>query len=162
MVKIIVVALLFVNLIACGPVEQASSREAAQPTAIFSCLSSQNQCQVATKAGDFSVQFSGQRVDGKIKTELPFQVQLSFLSHSDNKQLKTVDSYLEGKEMFMGKIPVFFQLSNNNTNIRVAESLLANCAEEVMTWRLWFKVELLVAGETQQQHFFIDFDSQRL
>ncbi len=64
--------------------------------------------------------------------------------------------------MFMGKIPVFFQRDHNEINSMVAQSLLASCSEEVMTWRLWFQVEITVDGKVQQQNFFIDFDSEKL
>jgi len=159
MVKIIIVALLIVNVIACEPVQQAASREKT-PQFSFNCITSQSECEIDTNFGTFFVQFSGQTVEGKLQTELPFNIQLSLASNSKKTQLVKIDSYLEGKEMFMGKIPIFFNTDKHN--VAIAESLLANCAEEVMVWRLWFKIELSVAGETQQQNFFIDFDSQRL
>ena len=64
--------------------------------------------------------------------------------------------------MFMGKIPIFFEMDKDLANSMIAESLLANCSEDVMTWRLWFQVEITADGKIQQQNFFIDFDSERL
>ena len=66
-------------------------------------------------------------------------------------------AYLEGRDMFMGKVPVFFETMGKK-NIYVAESLLANCSEEQMVWRLWITVQL--AENTTI--FFVDFTSQRL
>jgi len=160
MIKIITVILFIFNILACDPIQQASSRGDIQLHSSFTCLTSQNKCDVNSKFGRFNIQFSGEAIQERIKTELPFQIQLKFDAADETHQLKNISSYLEGKTMFMGKIPVFFQ--NNKTNVMVAESLLASCSEEVMTWRLWFQVEIVADGEIQQQDFFIDFDSERL
>jgi hypothetical protein len=66
-------------------------------------------------------------------------------------------AYLEGRDMFMGKVPVFFEPTGDG-KIYLAESLLANCSEEQMVWRLWITVELIDKNQT----FFVDFTSQRL
>lgn len=160
MIKIIVVILLIFNSLACEPIQQASSRGDIQLHYSFTCLTSQSNCDVKSKFGHFTIQFSGKAGQERIKTELPFQIQLKFDPAAEIYQLKNIASYLEGKTMFMGKIPVLFQ--KNKTNAMVAESLLASCSEEVMMWRLWFQVEIIVDGEIQQQGFFIDFESQRL
>ncbi len=160
MIKIFSVILLIFNILACNPIQQASNRGDIQLQPSFSCLTSQNNCVVNSKFGRFSIQFSGETPHKRIKTELPFQIQLEFEASDKTFQLKSISSYLEGKTMFMGKIPVLFH--NNETNSMVAESLLASCSEEVMTWRLWFQIEIIADGEIQQQDFFIDFDSERL
>lgn len=163
MIKIVIVILLTFNIIACEPVQQASKKSKSQQEAPFVCLSSQNQCDINAKLGHFTIQFSGQVEQGRIKTELPFQVQLKFAAVKPSHQLTKVSSYLEGKTMFMGRIPVFFQPDVKTTNTMRADTLLASCSEEVMTWRLWFQLEIMVDdGEIQQQNFFIDFDSKRL
>ncbi|MCI2284519.1 hypothetical protein L3081_15385 [Colwellia sp. MSW7] len=129
----------------------------------FVCIKSQSQCDVETVYGKFTIQFSGDANQTYIKTELPFHAQLTFDATNETYMLKSVSSYLEGKSMFMGKIPVFFEPSENQeSNTRVAESLLASCSEEIMTWLFWFKVEILVDGIVQQQDFLIEFDSERL
>jgi len=160
MIKIIIVILLVFNIIACDPIQQASRKGNIQQLTSFTCLTSQSNCVVQTKFGRFNIQFSGEVPQERIKTELPFQIQVKFDATRETYQLKSISSYLEGKTMFMGKIPVFFQTNKSNTI--VAESLLASCSEEVMTWRLWFQVEVIAEGEIQQQDFFIDFDSERL
>lgn len=162
MIKVIVVILLIINILACNPIQQASQKKNTLPQSPFTCLTSQSRCEVITDLGTFSVQFSGQLDTGKIKTELPFQVRMKFDAITDTSQLKSVSSYLEGKTMFMGKIPVFFQSSKINSDSMSAESLLASCSEEIMTWRLWFNVEIEHEEKITQQDFFIDFDSQRL
>lgn len=170
MIRIIIVILLIFNSLACEPISTVSNNRDIQQQLPFICITSQSQCEVNSHYGRFNILFSQIAQDGKIKTELPFYIQLSFTALTENKlgeksleatgKINKIASYLEGKTMFMGKIPVFFQ--ETNTNALVAESLLASCSEEIMTWRLWFTVEILVDGKIQQQGFFIDFDSQRL
>ena len=161
MMKVVVVILLILNIFACNPIQQASQKKN-MPQIPFSCLASQSNCEVITDLGVFSVQFSGQADMGKIKTELPFKIQLTFDARDKSVHLKNVSSYLEGKTMFMGKIPVFFQMSDKGGNSTVAQTLLASCSDEVMAWRLWFTVEIEQAEMRTKQDFFIDFDSKKL
>jgi len=162
MIRVVIVILLAFNILACEPVPLASEKIKTQHQTSFSCLSSQNQCEINSEFGLFSIQFSGQNEQGRIKTEMPFQIQLQFDANNEKYQLKKVSSYLEGKTMFMGKIPVFFQLDEIMDNVMVAETLLASCSAELMTWRLWFKLEILAEGEIKQQNIFVDFESKRL
>lgn len=160
--KIMFVILLVLNIVACEPVQQASQNKKSSEKYNFICLASQSECEVNTDFGRYTVQFSENNDQGNITTEHPFTIKLTFVKNNKNYQLKKVISYLEGKDMFMGKIPVFFQSNEKTPNSMIAETLLANCSEEVMTWRLWFQVDIVVEGASQQQIFFIDFDSQRL
>jgi len=170
MIKVVVVILFIFNLLACNPIQQASQNKSTHTQLPFTCLASQSRCDVNTDLGSFIIEFSGQVDMGKIKTELPFQIQLTFNALTKNSQLKNVSSYLEGKSMFMGKIPVFFQRAEKNSNSHRAQTLLVSCSEEIMTWRLWFSVEVenndkandKANDKVIQQDFFIDFDSQRL
>ena len=162
MMKVVVVILLILNIFACNPIQQAAQKKNLPPQIPFSCLASQSNCEVITDLGVFSVQFSGQADMGKIKTELPFQIQLTFDGEAENFQLKNVSSYLEGKSMFMGKIPVFFEIAEKSHNTTIAQTLLASCSDEVMTWRIWFTAEIEQADNIIKQDFFIDFDSKRL
>ncbi|MDO6487186.1 hypothetical protein Q4503_05710 [Colwellia sp. 6_MG-2023] len=148
------------TIIACKPVTPVSTNDIKLQPSSFVCLASQSQCRVSVDTGHFDIQFSQVAQEGKIKTELPFYIQLHFDALGEKYKIQSIASYLEGKSMFMGKIPVFFKEGQNNGI--VAESLLANCSEDVMTWRLWFTVKILIADKVQQQDFFIDFDSQRL
>jgi hypothetical protein len=160
--KNFVVILLIFNLFACNPAQQVSQNKTAPSQIPFACLASQSRCDVNTDLGTFTVQFSGQIEQGKVKTELPFQIKLLFDAKVESAKLINVSSYLEGKSMFMGKIPVFFQGIEKNNNVTIAETLLVNCSEEIMTWRLWFSIEIEQMGKAVQQDFFIDFDSKRL
>lgn len=160
MFKIFIILLILINIFACEPIKQAANNKSKQQVLDFTCLTSQHICDVNTELGQFTIHFAGESQQGKIKTELPFQIKLSFNSPEESTQIKKITSYLEGKSMFMGKVPVFFQ--NEPKNTMLAESLLASCSEEIMTWRLWFQIEINADGKIHQQDFFVDFDSVRL
>jgi len=162
MIKVVIILLFTFNILACNPIQQVSQQKSTTPQVPFTCLASQSRCEVSTELGTFTIEFSGQIDAGKVKTELPFEIQLSFDAMNQNAQLKSVSSYLEGKTMFMGKIPVFFQRAERSSESQIAQTLLANCSEDIMTWRLWFTVDIEQVEETTKQDFFIDFDSQRL
>jgi len=129
------------------------------------CIESQSRCKVSTEFANFSLKFSQQQLLDKVKTELPFFIELSLLQEGSEKsneqraqkRITKVSAYLEGKDMFMGKVPVFFE-QGSSEGIYLAQSLLASCSEEQMDWRLWITVEVA----EQKQTFFIDFTSQRL
>jgi hypothetical protein len=159
MIKVILILICIFNILACKP---AGKKLLESPTDYpFSCLSSQSDCVLDTELGQFSIEFSGLAEHGKLKTELPFHIQVQFSPYDKSHQLTSIDSYLEGKDMFMGKIPVFFQ-PNTKENKLQADTLLASCSEEVMTWRLWLTVDIGTSDEVKQQVLFIDFDSKRL
>jgi hypothetical protein len=139
------------------------------------CLSHQTPCIINTELGNFTVKFSqvsiAETTENRIKTELPFKIHLDF-EPSNEKNLTKLSAHLEGKDMFMGKIPVLFNSViilpdldkateavkvGNNVSF-VAKSLLASCSEDIMVWRLWITA---VVGD-EEQSFFIDFDSLRL
>lgn len=172
MIKNIVVILLLISLLACKPASQSTQVNKKAIPDSFICLKSQNQCEVETNYGVFSIKFSPEKQQNYIKTELPFYIEVTFNSVNSEFQLKNIASFFEGKTMFMGRIPVFFakktsahstkNAGKDKNSTFIAESLLASCSEEIMTWRLWFSVEILADGLSQQQDFFIEFDSERL
>ena len=149
-------------LSACKPVSEQDSVNTLNPLVPL-CIASQSQCQVNTELANFSIKFSQQQLSDKVKTELPFFIELTELvesSQSDQvakENTTNISAYLEGKDMFMGKVPVFFEQSGK-AGVYSAQSLLASCSEENMDWRLWITAD--ISGKTQT--FFVDFTSQRL
>ena len=142
---------------ACKPVSEESSVSIASAL-VAQCIDSQSQCEINTELADVSVKFSQHQLSGKVKTELPFFIELTPVSQKNTMQSMTkVSAYLEGKDMFMGKVPVFFEPTDKD-NVYLAQSLLASCSEEQMVWRLWITMEM----EDKAQTFFVDFTSQRL
>lgn len=167
----------FVLLVsACNPVAKKSTATHVS-TLVPQCIRSQSQCEFTTELGSFTVKFSQQQLADTLITELPFFITLSELNASNvlegvNEEATTepkantqssqvnisnVSAYLEGKDMFMGKVPVFFE-QTDKSNTYSAQSLLASCSEEFMVWRLWITLDIA----EQSQTFFVDFTSQRL
>ncbi|MCJ8296076.1 MAG: hypothetical protein MJK15_16860 [Colwellia sp.] len=149
-------------LSACQPVSELDSVNGFN-TLVPLCITSQSQCQVNTELANFSIKFSQQQLSDNVKTELPFLIELTELAETvqseqvTKQSITNISAYLEGKDMFMGKVPVFFEQSGKE-GVYSAQSLLASCSEEHMDWRMWITIEL----KGQEQTFFVDFTSQRL
>jgi len=142
---------------ACKPVDE-QDKLLAQQVSLPQCIESQSKCKITTELADFSIKFSQLQLSDKIKTELPFVIELSQLpSKTVQSSITKVSAYLEGRDMFMGKVPVFFE-KVKESNRYLASTLLANCTEEQMVWRLW----ITVTRAEQEQRIFVDFTSQRL
>ena len=156
----------FILLIsACKPVIEQDSANTLKPLVPL-CIASQSQCQVNTELANLSIKFSQQQLSDKVKTELPFFIELAELTQSaeppqveqvTKQSITNISAYLEGKDMFMGKVPVFFE-QTAKAGVYLAQSLLASCSDEQMVWRLWITAD--ISGQTQT--FFVDFTSQRL
>jgi len=157
--KIFILVSLFLLLMSCNPKQELESIYIAPH-----CLASQSQCMVTNDIGQFNVLFNVDKVHG----DMPFELTLTYPSVNENIKFS---AYLEGKEMFMGKIPVFFTQVQNEQKQR-SEVLLANCSEDQMVWRLWITAEVtdnIVTNELDDNNqsrtkrtFFIDFLSTRL
>jgi len=161
--KSAVSALFLVSLLACSP--DTNQQKLTTP---FQCIKSQTVCEINTDFGTFLVTFNVEQV----LTELPINIRVelkqdTLLSNKTSEQLTyKMTGYMEGKTMFMGKIPLFFTQSTetgkNSQHQFTAETMLGSCSEDVMTWRLWLTVEKTgFDKKTQNTSFFIDFDSTR-
>lgn len=148
----------FLSIItACKPVSETAIKTDVHDV-IAQCIGSQSQCEFITDLTTIRVKFSQQQISDKIITELPFFIELSQFTQQDtHSNITNISAYLEGRDMFMGKVPVFFKKTGNES-IYLAQSLLANCMEEQMVWRLW--ITLKVAEKTQT--LFVDFTSHGL
>ena len=162
-------------LIGCGQAGQTQPKISLSEQDLTTfCLTSQSQCQISTEYGDFEVTFSQvpvvddnaaenapDSVLQNIRTEQPFSIIFKAINPSNlSAKISTVSGHLEGKEMFMGKVPVFFNKAVQDDKF-TANSLLASCSEDIMVWRLWLTVTL-ADKENSEQTFFIDFESIRL
>jgi hypothetical protein len=155
------------------------------------CIASQSQCEVTTEKSQYSVRFWQENLVDTIKGETPFTIEiipLTFLPTKINEPINLatrsiknstitkISGYLEGRDMFMGKVPVFFTTTSTpsptiaqasigqatelaSPSLKnftyLAETQLANCMAEQMVWRLWITVER--AEDTE--NFFVDFTS---
>lgn len=139
---------------ACKP-KQAETTDYIEPQ----CLPEQSVCEIDTKFGPLAVLFNVK----KVQAEVPFTISIV----SDNAQeLLEFTGYIEGKNMFMGKVPVFFQVNDKNQSQVDAETLLASCAEDIMTWRLWLTVKPQKGSKDMSMvenltTVFVDFTSSR-
>lgn len=159
--KTTVVFLLWSSLYGCSPKKSEQS-----PAIPFQCINTQTRCEVMTEFGTVLIKFNVE----KVLTELPFTIQVTLTkdavateSYYSENTLKVL-GYMEGKNMFMGKIPLFFNRVTEDKSSKpfVAETMLGSCSEDIMTWRLWLTLEKPgKAKENQQTTFFIDFDSTR-
>lgn len=136
---------LILLLLGCQPNIERAKRVAPH------CLTSQSDCVVNLPQGNFSVLFDLE----KVKPESEFSVTLVY---QGEQEIERITGYIEGKNMFMGKIPLFFNPAPNqqiNTNF-VAPTMLGSCSQPDMRWRIWFKVAF---ANKQAQSFFIDFST---
>jgi len=144
----------------------------------FKCLKSQSACIVDTKVGKFAVQFA---IKEKVYTEVEFKIALSLVAPDLSElaireqrkveqdkieviksltEITQIKAYLEGRDMYMGKIPVFFEPQVLGDDYQ-AVAMLGSCSEAEMIWRLWFSIEFYSGEEKETQSFFIDFESTR-
>ncbi|XPF95165.1 hypothetical protein ACM9HF_03895 [Colwellia sp. RE-S-Sl-9] len=125
------------------------------------CISTQTPCLIKSPSGNFSVLFNIEPV----VTENPFDIVLI----SESKySIQKVSAYMEGKNMFMGKIPLFFELklAENEPYYQgqkmryVANTMLGSCSEENMRWIILFEVILdTPQGKNIIERFSVEFDS---
>jgi len=151
------------SLSACTPNENQQKL-----TVPFQCIKTQSVCEVSTELGTFLITFNVEQV----LTEMPFKIRIevkqdSLINDETSEQhMYKWAGYMEGKTMFMGKIPLFFtQNTDTEKNSQpqfIAETMLGSCSEEVMTWQLWLTVEKTGIDEkAKHTTFFIDFNSTR-
>lgn len=125
------------------------------------CISTQTPCLIKSPSGFFSVLFNIEPV----VTENPFDIVLI----SESKYtIKKVSAYMEGKNMFMGKIPLFFELKsaesetlNKGKRMRyLATTMLGSCSEAKMRWVILFEIIIeKPQGGNVIERFSVEFDS---
>lgn len=137
-------------LIACTPVKKDAA------TTSSSCLPSQSSCIVTTAHGSFKILFNAE----KITTEVPFNITVRY---QGEYFIKALSGHLEGKDMYMGKVPVFFDADITDKNVFIAQSMLGSCSKEKMIWQLWLNVigDKADASGPFAENFFIEFESTR-
>ena len=120
------------------------------------CISSQEVCVKKTAFGDLSILFNV----ATVMAETPFQISVI---HSSNAHHFKVFGFIEGKDMYMGKIPLFFE--RDNASGFVSDVLLGSCSQETMIWRMWITIQEDGPNPNRPEQtsdtFFIDFTSTR-
>lgn len=146
--KTLIFIIIALFLLACG-----KNKKNDIPHIEPQCLPSQSQCVIETTIGDIEVLFDKKRV----LTEVPFHI---FVKGDSDIKLVSAKGFLEGKEMFMGRVPVLFDLDQS---VFKAETLLGSCSEEQMIWLLWLTIDYQEQNSTviKQTSFNIEFTSFR-
>jgi hypothetical protein len=117
-----------------------------EPIHPFVCLTSQSLCVLPSSYGDIAIEFSGDINDGRVVTEQEFLIKATFKpllqsNIANEPRIAKISGYMEGKEMFMGKIPVFFETSPTQKNVYLGRTLTASCSEDTMVWLLHVDIE---------------------
>ncbi len=144
-------------LSACNDQSQSESHQlnAKQPR-VMQCIEQQSQCYFELAGGRVEVLFDVNR----ITAEQAFNMSVNYTGAN---RIKAVSGYMEGVDMFMGKIPVFLEpkvatdklavdkmsslkaqaqkkalLANkHNQQIFRGELLVGSCSAAQMTWQVW-------------------------
>ncbi len=132
-------------VIGCSPAQE-NSFSLSEP----SCIEGQSQCKISTSLGEITIAFD----QAYLVAEQAFNIYIS----TSNDSLIVDSGYMEGEDMFMGKIPLFFQLDtptdkvplaeNNSSIARVfsAQGFFGSCSEDKMQWRVFLSLSRGTAG----------------
>ena len=116
--NLLLTTLLTLLLAACSPQDKSTVILDANTTDTLRCIADQSHCQFELASGQVQVLFD---VD-KIVAEQPFAM---VLNYQGAETLTNINGYIEGADMFMGKIPLFFtvrspvndkELNNQNSS----------------------------------------------
>ena len=143
-------AIVLVSVVTLSCSEQSNQQKAlAEPI----CLPSQSPCVFQTQFGKVSILFNRP----KITTEQEFTVYLKLDSSEDEFEVK---GFLEGKTMYMGKIPLIFTYEAHS-GFHKAQSLIGSCSEAVMRWQMQLFLSRKQPQENKVAKLTIEFDSER-
>lgn len=141
----ILFTVLAITLTACNPQDKTDAIASDKKKRTAQCLAQQSQCEFDLAGGKVQVLFD---VD-KITAEQSFNM---VVNYHGAETLINISGYLEGGDMYMGKIPLFIEprLSVNSIENKIAadvkqaskqvfqaEVLVGSCSAEQMTWRIW-------------------------
>ncbi|ASP47185.1 hypothetical protein [Cognaticolwellia beringensis] len=102
MLLILLLPLLAIILVACSPQDTNTNIAGDITPRTAQCIAQQSQCQFDIAGGQVHVLFDVE----KIVAEQSFNM---VLNYQGNETLKNISGYLEGVDMFMGKIPLFIE-----------------------------------------------------
>lgn len=119
------------------------------------CAQFQSDCELIIDSTVLSVKFN--KTD--LKPEQPFTLYVEPQVGSDINII-SITGYIEGLNMYMGKIPLFFnQLKNDN--FFQSTSMFGSCSEDKMKWRVWLTVKYIKNDTELKQTAFIDVYSSQ-
>lgn len=136
LVKAIIFSILLVCLCACEPKTAASNKNIQIKTSQLRCLSQMSECHFTLPVGDVELLFDVDKIIAEQSVNF-------YVNYFGEEEIVNVSGFMEGVDMFMGKIPVFLELQNNgDTSSKVkqrfqGELLFGSCSEQQMQWRMW-------------------------
>ena len=114
----------------------------------FSCTEFQSICEKEFVEGKLDIQFNV----AKIMPET--EVGIKLISTIE-KPIESITGFIEGKSMYMGKIPLLFSSIDNQGEVQTT-FMLGSCSDPNMTWRTWIEVNF---KDGSKRTFFFDFAS---
>lgn len=160
-IRILIVYASILFLTSCEPNSAVSRAEVNQFEKNFSCIAEQSPCVIELDDSRLAVLFDTER----LIAERAFNMRVDY---QGQKKISQITGFLEGVNMYMGKIPLFLEprlispKDENEINMQISavnsqalqsfqgEVLLGSCSEEVMTWRMWLIIKTL--DNTEQRH----------
>lgn len=125
------------GLVACNESKPSSNNNHLASNKTMQCLAEQSPCNFAVGSGRVEVQFDVE----KIVAEQPFNVSVNYIG---SDAIISVTGYMEGVEMFMGKIPVFLErrvisgeIVDEQVQTFTGELFVGSCSAQKMTWKMW-------------------------
>jgi len=115
----------------------------------FSCIESQSICQKEIGKGKVDIKFNVAVIKPESEVTLKLVTQL-------NKPVKKISGFIEGKSMYMGKIPLIFDSASTEKAVE-AQFMLGSCSDPNMTWRTWIEIKF---EDDSKSNFFFDFASK--
>ncbi|WP_143764408.1 hypothetical protein [Cognaticolwellia mytili] len=140
---------------ACSDKSERATKRAEMPIREMRCLEQQSACFFDVADGRVEILFDV----NKIIAEQAFNMSINY---TGAKTIIEVNGYMEGVDMFMGKIPLFLEkktemdnhaklnavsadviadnaesMSQNNIQAFQGEVLVGSCSAEKMTWKIW-------------------------
>jgi len=114
----------------------------------YSCIESQSICQKEIGEGKVDIKFNVAEIKPESEVTLKLVQQL-------NKPVKKISGFIEGKSMYMGKIPLIFDSVSTEKAVE-AQFMLGSCSDPNMTWRTWIEIKF---EDDSKSNFFFDFAS---
>jgi hypothetical protein len=131
-------------LTACSPQDKVNLAAGVKSVRTAQCIAQQSQCQFDLAGGQVQVLFNVDR----IVAEQAFNM---VLNYQGTQALTSVSGYLEGVNMYMGKIPLFIEegFPNNRMNKKKLDNLKS---EQIDITQL--KIESKFESETASKQVF--------
>lgn len=148
LIYLMLIPLMVMQLTACDPQHNDRAEKETRP---WQCLAQQSHCQFDLAGGQVQVLFDVEKIVAEQSSNMVINIHGA-------ESIKTISGYLEGTDMYMGKIPVFIEPRFSNASgekqakagknqplekiaplkqVFQAEVLVGSCSAQQMTWRLW-------------------------